>query len=61
MNGKALILLVLAVLCGLGAMFGTNRMLSKQKNKPALRDARRAGGRARPEGRGGGPSPRWSS
>ena len=36
MNGKALILLVLAVLCGLGAMFGTNRMLSKQQSKPTL-------------------------
>ena len=35
MNSKALILLALAVLCGLGAMFGTNRMLSKQKNRPA--------------------------
>ena len=35
MNSKALILLVLAVVCGLGAMFGTNRMLSKQKGKPA--------------------------
>ena len=36
MNGKALILLVLAVLCGLGAMFGTNRMLSKQKKQAGL-------------------------
>src|SRR5256885_1096481 len=36
MNGKALILLVLAVLCGLGAMFGTSRMLSKQKSGPSL-------------------------
>ena len=30
MNGKSLILLVLAILCGLGAMFGTNRMLTKK-------------------------------
>jgi pilus assembly protein CpaB len=36
MNGKALILLVLAALCGLGAMFGTSRMLTKQQNKVTL-------------------------
>jgi pilus assembly protein CpaB len=36
MNGKALILLGLAVCCGLGAMFGTNRMLSRQQNKPTM-------------------------
>jgi pilus assembly protein CpaB len=36
MNGKALILLALAVLCGLGAMFGTNRMISKQQSKTTL-------------------------
>jgi pilus assembly protein CpaB len=36
MNGKALILLVLAVTCGLGAMFGTNRLLTKQKSHQAL-------------------------
>ncbi len=36
MNSKALVLLLLAVLCGLGAMFGTKQMLSKQQNKPAL-------------------------
>src|SRR3954463_1792756 len=36
MNGKALILLVLAVFCGLGAMFGTSRMLTKQQNKVTL-------------------------
>jgi pilus assembly protein CpaB len=35
MNSKALILLVLAVFCGLGAMFGTNRMIAKQKSRPA--------------------------
>jgi pilus assembly protein CpaB len=36
MNGKALILLALAVLCGLGAMFGTSRMITKQQNKTTL-------------------------
>ena len=36
MNGKAIILLVLAALCGLGAMYGTNRILSKQQNKTTL-------------------------
>jgi pilus assembly protein CpaB len=36
MNGKALILLALALICGLGAMLGMNQMLSKQKNRPAL-------------------------
>jgi pilus assembly protein CpaB len=36
MNGKALILLILAVTCGLGAMYGTNRMLSKQQTKTTL-------------------------
>src|SRR3954447_11096267 len=36
MNGKALILLVMAAVCGLGAMFGTSRMLSKQQNRPTV-------------------------
>jgi pilus assembly protein CpaB len=36
MKGKALILLLLAAVCGLGAMYGTSRMLSKNQNHPAL-------------------------
>jgi pilus assembly protein CpaB len=36
MNGKALILLVLAAVCGLGAMFGTKKMLSRQQSKTTL-------------------------
>ena len=31
MNGKSMIMLVLAVLCGLGAMYGTNRLLSQEQ------------------------------
>src|SRR4051794_8584913 len=34
MNGTALILPGLAAVCGLGAMVGTSRMLSKQKSRP---------------------------
>ena len=33
MNGKSLIMLGLAVLCGLGAMYGTSRMLPKDRGK----------------------------
>src|SRR4051794_34876970 len=36
MNGKALILLFMAVLCGLAAMYGTSRMLTKQQHKETL-------------------------
>ena len=36
MNGKSMILLFLAVLCGLGAMFGMNRMLTKSQSKTTL-------------------------
>jgi pilus assembly protein CpaB len=31
MNGKSLVLLALALVCGLGAMYGTNRMLAKDR------------------------------
>src|SRR4051812_15510625 len=36
MNGKALILLVLASMCGLGAVYATNRMLSKKQSQPSV-------------------------
>ena len=35
MNGKSLIMLGLAILCGLGAMYGTSRMLIKDRGKTA--------------------------
>ena len=35
MNGKSLVLLVLAVLSGLGAMYGTSRLLSKNQRQAA--------------------------
>ena len=34
MNGKPLAMLALAVLCGLGAMYGTTRLLSKNRGQP---------------------------
>jgi pilus assembly protein CpaB len=34
MNGKPLAMLALAVLCGLGAMYGTTRLLSKNRAQP---------------------------
>ncbi|MBV8318952.1 MAG: Flp pilus assembly protein CpaB [Planctomycetaceae bacterium] len=33
MNGKSLVLLALAILCGLGAMYGTSRMLTKKRSE----------------------------
>jgi pilus assembly protein CpaB len=36
MNGKAMILLALAGFCGLGAMYGTKRLLSRQQGKSTL-------------------------
>src|SRR4051812_33097534 len=36
MNGKALILLGLAALCGLGAMIGMNQVISKKGNTPTV-------------------------
>jgi pilus assembly protein CpaB len=33
MNGKSLIMLGLAILCGLGAMYGTSRMMTKDRGK----------------------------
>lgn len=36
MNGKAMILLLMAGLCGLGAMFGVNRVLSKKQGNATV-------------------------
>ena len=36
MNGKPLVMLMLAVLCGLGAMYGTTRLLSRNKEQPGV-------------------------
>src|SRR5947209_7389392 len=36
MNGKSMAMLALAVLSGLGAMFGTSRMLAKNQGKAAV-------------------------
>ena len=33
MNGKSIVMLGLALMCGLGAMYGTSRMLAKDRNK----------------------------
>jgi pilus assembly protein CpaB len=36
MNGKAVAMLVLAVICGLGAMYGTTKLISRDKGTPVV-------------------------